>query len=254
MSVNSLTDREERPPYIRFEQRPVQDKQESIKQGRYIAKDVDFVLITPPYSKDCVEHKVTTWLQTCRTNVGNGRMPQVWLDNWQNMYEKWKEGQDVPVDGTDIKNWGGASPAQRKNMIGANIRTVEDMAACNDEGLKRLGFGGMELRNKAKAYLQASDDHGPIVEQNAQLIKDNERLTKQVETLVGKVNQLATQVQGQGEGETVELLDPAPAVTRPVDYSTMTDTEVKEAYTEKFGKKPHYKMKPTTILRHLTES
>lgn len=257
MSVNSLTDREERPPYIRFEQRPVQDKQESIKQGRYIAKDVDFVLITPPYSKDCVEHKVENWLQTCEQNLRNNRIPREWLDRWKEGYQRWKDGLDVPVNGTSVKNWPGASPAQIKNMIASNILTIEDMAACNDEGLRRLGFGGIDLRNKAKAYLQAAEDHGPLAEQNTQLIKDNKRLAKQVESLSEKVNLLSTQVQGKEvPRETIEiddLLDPVAEPVVTVDYDSMSDSEAKQAYIEKFGKQPHYKMKPTTIIRHLKE-
>ena len=56
MSVGELISREERPAYVRFERRPMEDKAASIREGRYVAKDVDFALVTPPYSNDCVEY------------------------------------------------------------------------------------------------------------------------------------------------------------------------------------------------------
>lgn len=257
MSVNDLQDREERPPYVRFETRSVQNKKESIRLGRFIADDVDYVLITPPNSRDLVHHKVDYWFSLCQQNIQNKRIQPAWVDNWRKMYEMWKQGQEIPENGTSVKNWPAITPAQCKNMISAGVRTIEDMAACNDESLKRLGMGATELRNKARAYLKSAVDHGPVVEQNAKLIKDNERLQGQVDLLVEKLRLLSVQAEGQAvPRETEEFINvsdimESPTVERFAIDPVYTDEELVNAYTEKFGKKPHHRMKMETIRESL---
>lgn len=115
MSVGEVSNREERPAYVRFERRPVEDKEASIREGRYMAKDVDFALITPPYSKDCVEQKVTRWLEDLERGVRDGRIPQQWATLWKEGYQKWQNGQEMPLHGTPILGWGVISPAQAEN-------------------------------------------------------------------------------------------------------------------------------------------
>ena len=153
MSVGELISREERPAYVRFERRPMEDKAASIREGRYVAKDVDFALVTPPYSKDCVEYKVEQWLINMERNVRDGRIPEKWADQWKASYNSWKNGQEMPLSGTPIKGWGVLSPAQQQTLIAMNCLTVEDLAGINDEGLRRIGMGAIELRDKAKNWL-----------------------------------------------------------------------------------------------------
>ena len=58
-----LASREERKPYVRFERMSVEDAAATLAAGRYVAKDVDYVLITPPYSKDVFKQKVKNWFE-----------------------------------------------------------------------------------------------------------------------------------------------------------------------------------------------
>jgi hypothetical protein len=95
MSVGDVSNREERPAYVRFERRPIEDKEASLREGRYVAKDVDFALITPPYSKDCVEQKVTRWLEDLDRGVRDGRIPTQWVELWKDGLNKWRNGQEV---------------------------------------------------------------------------------------------------------------------------------------------------------------
>lgn len=196
MSVGEVSNREERPAYVRFERRPVEDKEASLREGRYVAKDVDFALITPPYSKDCVEQKVTRWLEDLDRGVRDGRIPQQWATLWKEGYHKWQNGQEMPLHGTPILGWGVISPAQQKMLIAINCLTVEDLAQINDEGMKRVGMGGLELRNKAKNWLASVKDHGGLTiqmsaleQENAQLKASVEGLKAQVEALKGMIPQ-----------------------------------------------------------------
>lgn len=190
MSVGELSSREERPAYVRFERRPVEDKVASVAQGRYVARDVDFALITPPYSKDCVEHKVDKWFAENDRKVRIGRMPKEWAKMYRDAYQLWLDGQEIPEQGTPIKGWGLISPAQQEMLIRINCRTVEDLAAINDEGMKRIGMGALELKNKAVNWLRTLKDHGPLAMQVTTLETENKLLREQVGTLVKKVEQL----------------------------------------------------------------
>lgn len=190
MSVGDVSNREERPAYVRFERRPIEDKEASLREGRYVAKDVDFALITPPYSKDCVEQKVTRWLEDLDRGARDGRIPQQWVDLWKDGLNKWKNGQEIPLHGTPILGWGVISPAQQKMLIAINCLTVEDLAQVNDEGMKRIGMGGLELRNKAKNWLNSVKDHGGITIQMTALEQENHNLKASIEGLKAQVEAL----------------------------------------------------------------
>lgn len=221
MSVGEVSNREERPAYVRFERRPIEDKEASLREGRYVAKDVDFALITPPYSKDCVEQKVTRWLEDLERGVRDGRIPQQWATMWKEGYQKWQNGQEMPLHGTPILGWGVISPAQQKMLIAINCLTVEDLAQINDEGMKRVGMGGLELRNKAKNWLASVKDHGGLTiqmsaleQENAQLKASVDGLKAQVEALKGMIPQQPQMMQQpyveQGISAS-DLLDDDPA-------------------------------------------
>ena len=225
MSVGEVLNREERPAYVRFERRPMEDKKASIDAGRYVAKDVDFALVTPPYSKDCVEYKVEQWLINMDRNVRDGRIPERWADQWKASYQSWKNGQEMPLHGTPIKGWGVVSPAQQQTLIAMNCLTVEDLAGINDEGLRRIGMGAVELRDKAKNWLASMKDHGAVTVQLAAMEQENRNLAATVETLKAQVEALKgmipkqpevlVQVGREPEINADELLDDEPVVEEP---------------------------------------
>lgn len=190
-SVLGMVDTTERPPLVRFERRGVEDRNESIKQSRYIEKDIDMALVTPAGSRDVMVHTVEEWMKGIRRSVRESRMPQSWLDRYEDQYRRWKEGEELPVDGTPIKGWGIISPAQQKNLIGINVLTVEDLAKLNDEGLRRVGMGAIELKNKAVAWLRTLDDKGGLAMENAVLKSENEALKARVDALSRKLEEIA---------------------------------------------------------------
>jgi hypothetical protein len=163
--------RDDRPAYVRFERIAVEDVQATLQAGHYVAKDIDMALITPPYSKDVMKYKVKAWFDILDQDVRNNRIPQAWLDNYKKSYDAFKNGQDMPVVGTAIRGWGIISPAQQETLIKMSVLTVEDLAAMNDEGIKRVGMGGIDLKNKAKAWLLQLKDNGALAIQMADLQK-----------------------------------------------------------------------------------
>jgi hypothetical protein len=147
----------ERPPYVTFEQRPIQNVDKSAEEGIPVYEDVDYVIITPIGGKDTVEMRVNRWLEQSEKQVADQRMPAEWLPHYKAMYAAWKEGQEMPVTGLSVKMWPIATPADVKNLISANILTVEDLAQANEASLMRLGMGARALKQKAEAYLKSAE-------------------------------------------------------------------------------------------------
>lgn len=182
--------KEERPAYVRFEIRAVEDRNATIKNGYFTTKDVEFALVTPPYSKDCIEKEVTAWLHENEENARKQRIPREWADKWKAAYEAWKKGQELPLDGTPIKGWGVLSPAQQSNLLAVGVKTVQDLAKLNAEGAARIGMGAIDLKNRAIAYLKAEQGPGKAAQQIAALEADNSRLEEQVKQLAATVDEL----------------------------------------------------------------
>lgn len=193
-ALESVVERQERPAYVRFEKRPVEDKAASLAAGRYVAKDVDYALISPPYSKDVVVQKVDAWLKQLDQDVAMERLPAKWRDAYREGYAKWQAGQEMPLHGTPIRGWPVISPAQQENLIRMNILTVEDMAHINDEGARRLGMGWLELKNKALAWLQQAEDKGPLTMEVAELKKVNANQAAQIEAMQQQISALTARI------------------------------------------------------------
>ena len=269
MSVGELVSREERPPYVRFERQVVEDKAASLAQGHYVGKDVDFVMVTPCGSKDEMVSKVDRWFETTERNVRDGRMNSKWLELWKEGYARWKNGQEMPLNGTAIRGWGLISPAMQETLIRMHCITIEDLAAINDEGLRRIGMGAMELRNKAKTYLQAMKDHGPITTQMTALEQENKILKSQIETLGAQVAALRINntsnlsivqpyLEPEREITAADLLEDEPTelqinIASRMELKREMDATPAQQYEAKFGKPPHHRMKPETILEALKE-
>ena len=252
-------EREDRPAFVRFERRPVEDAAATLKAGRSICKDIDYALVTPPYSKDCVEYKVTTWKTNLERNVLRKKVSPDWVKQWMAQYDAWKEGNEAPVNGTDIRNWSVLSPAQVKNVIAAGCRTVEDLAQINDQGLRYIGMGANELKKKANTYLQAATDHGPVVIKNAELERENAQLKGTIESLQSQMNTLSQSVHTLAN-ERLEVADPDAPAENVISMSDIVDDETpamtelnvaRQAYREKFGKNAHPFAKLETINKKL---
>lgn len=232
-AVGDVLGRKDRPPYVSFHKVPVEDKAASREQGHYVAKDVDYVHVTPPYSKDLNKFKVTDWLVQLERDARNNRIPPEWVENYKKQYRAWCEGQELPPNGSPIKGWGVISPAQQETLIRLNILTVEDLAAINDEGIRRIGMGAVDLKNKAKAWLAQLNDVGPLTQEFAAVKARNRELEASVETLARQVKALMAQQEGPGK--------PPAEASEEITANDLIDDrdDLAAQYKAKFGKAPH---------------
>lgn len=153
----------ERPPYVVFEHRPIEDREASIAAGRLVQKDVPFALITPAGSRDRIEKRAEQWLEDKARDVAAGRMPEEWLRGFHAKFEAWQKGQAEPLDGTPLSSWTLLTPAQAQNLKSLGMNTVEHVAAANAEALAKMGMGALELKQKAAEWLATANNQGAAV-------------------------------------------------------------------------------------------
>ena len=169
----------DRPPYVVFEYRPVEDRTASIESGHYVAKDVAFAFITPQGSRDRIEQKADEWFTMLEKEVQDSRFPADWLKAYKGVYKDWLAGHETPVTGTSIKLWPILRPALVNTLLDINLRTVEDIANANEESVGRIGMGGRLLKQQAIDWLAAASSIGAVSEQVNTLRTENLSLKEQ---------------------------------------------------------------------------
>lgn len=185
--ASELSRREKSPAYVKFVTEAKHLVKQSEREGRYIAKDVDMVEVRQIGGTDSVKFEVEDWLQRIRQDVAAGRLEESISDRYAEMYRRWKNGQELPVEGTPIRTWPVISPAQAETCCAIGVRTVEELAELPDEGLRKLGMGGVTLKQKAKDWIAAGNDKGKVVQELATMKQENAQLHATVETLSKQV-------------------------------------------------------------------
>lgn len=188
------TQQRDRPAYVTFEIRPEENRQASIDAGHPKFDNVDYAIITPAGSKDRVERPVSAWFAHLAQEVQAERFPSDWLQKYRNDYAAWKEGREAPIDGTPLVSWPPISPAMLKELLGLRVRTVEDLAAANEETLARLGMGARALKQQAVDWLATSNNIGKVAGQLTALQVKLEAQAKQIETLLQRNQSLEQQL------------------------------------------------------------
>jgi len=179
-----------RPPYVRFEVRAVEDRDASIEAGHYVAKDVVYAIVTPVGSKDQVEKPASEWIEGLQEGVRQERIPANWPDLYTDALKRFEQNQEDPEFGTPLRNWAGLTPAQLRMLTDANIRSVEDVAAMNEEAVSRIGMGGRALKSRAQAWLDTQSNGGKVSEELASLRVEIDALKAQNKTQADELQKL----------------------------------------------------------------
>jgi hypothetical protein len=175
---------ENRPVYVRFEFRAVEDRAESIKEGHFVARDVAYVIVTPPGGNLEIEAQAEEWLRR--------KAADPFIEHYRKAYEAWRAGQEEPEYGTPVRSWPAVSPAQIAACVAAKIRTVEDLATAPEEALARIGNGARALQNKAQKWLESAATTGVSAEKIATLERDKAALESRVDELTQEVERLTS--------------------------------------------------------------
>ncbi len=203
MSVSMMGDARSRPPFIRFEERSVEDRDATIASGGLKMKAVDWVIVSQPGSKDTVEKEAKQWLEAAKHNPN---FDPAWVDRFHTYYRMWKEGQEITPDGTHVRMWAPISKAEAEQLIASGLRTVEDLAIANEQALQAYGIGARGLQQKARAWLESAAKTGKTAEEITHLRAKTESQDKQIEELREKIRQLARSAPKDEEAVTDDFL------------------------------------------------
>jgi len=198
-----------RRPFIRFEVVPIEDRAATAAAGVYMTQDVDFIIIVPHGSEGKTELRENyhDWIAKIKRQLGpvraagadNGtpmivesRFPREWLETIEKGYAAWKKGEELPVEGTPLKQWAVLPPSMLQNCIANHIFTIEQLAEASDEAINPIGMGARRFRNDAQNWLKINkeDSRNQLVTEMSQMKADNAQLRQQVMDLTGQMAEL----------------------------------------------------------------
>lgn len=190
--MTNITLIDQRPPFVRFEDRSVEDREATLAQGRLMMKSETWAYVHAIGSKDVNEKKVDEWFEHLRGQVQRRQYPAEWLAAFEKKYAEFKSGQEPSVDGTHVREWASVDRATAQNLIGASVLTVEDVAAMNEETMKRVGMNARALKQKAQDWLKMADKRKGAAELE-QLRAENGNLKARLEGLEAQIAKLVAE-------------------------------------------------------------
>jgi len=191
---------EARPPYVEFEYKPVEDRDQSIEKGAIVYKDVAFARITPAGGRDYIEKNAEEWLKQIKDKAMKGEYDPRWSDHFNAQYKAWRDGQELPIEGTPILMCGFFTPAQQRQILSGNVRTLEDLASASEDTLARIGMGSREFKEKAQKSLATAEGGKIALQHEALTVKLADALAR-VESLEAANRKLKAQAK---QGNLVE--------------------------------------------------
>lgn len=186
--INQNTDEQQAPPRLEFEYRPVEDRKKTQETGSYVSKDVAFVLVHRPGSKDVHEEDAEAWGRKLAERARQGLCPSSWVHDFKRIFEAWKKGEEIPVEGTPIRLWPGLKPSEVKMILAAGFLTVEQLASANDVEAGTIGLQAIDYRNRARQYLEAANGPGKMLEKQKALEAQIAAQQEQINQLLSAVN------------------------------------------------------------------
>lgn len=182
-------------PHIRFETRTEEDRNASIEAGRMIYKDVDWIIVTPHGARDSNEDHAVAWIEKKANAARQGTFDIEILGKIRKAYEAYKEGKELPVDGTPLAMLPHLfTPAEIANCKSLNILSLETLSQANEETIARLGMGGREMKNRAvEAVRLSATGTGEALKVTA-LQQENADLKSRMQDLENVIRDLQAQM------------------------------------------------------------
>lgn len=127
--------------YVKFYRQWVRNNFKSNAEGREVGDEQDFILIiSPGNSKTEVRRKASD----------NDKM--AYAQEWA----AYLQGKEQQIAGTPIELLPGMPNGMADALKAQYIYTIEQMAGLSDIAMQKVGMGGNEIRNKARAFLQGN--------------------------------------------------------------------------------------------------
>lgn len=124
--------------YVKFYRQWVRNNFKSKAEGREVGEEQDFVMIiSPGQAKTEVRRKATDADKL----------------TYAQEFAAYQAGKEQQIAGTPIELLPGLPNGMADALKAQYIFTIEQMADLSDIGMQKVGMGGNEIRQKAKAYM-----------------------------------------------------------------------------------------------------
>lgn len=133
-------------------------------------------------------------------------------------YQAFKEGRELPTDGTPIEFWLGANDARVHVLKSLHLRTVEAVAEMSDTSLTSVGMGARELRKRAQNFLDAQST-SKVAKQLAAKDHELEELKRRLAALEAGAEPAEDELQVEGASQVLSEDDDSPVASRPAGAS-----------------------------------
>lgn len=161
---------------VKFEMRAIPLVKESEKEGRPMFKDIPYIYIITPGSRDIMATEATPEYQ------------RRFKKQWENFLAR----EATPETGTPLAEVPWLSKSQVAEMNANNVRTVEQLANLPDN-LSNGVMGYHMLKDRAKRYLEAAAGEAPMLQLEAKLKERDAKIEAQqaqIEELIQQVKLL----------------------------------------------------------------
>jgi hypothetical protein len=146
--------------HVTFSGKAVPDERATVEAGRPIFKDVDWIVINIPGSRDDVQRPVR--------ESDKSRFPRQWA-----AYKAGKAQEGTT--GTPLSMWPGVTRAQAEELAFFGAKTVEQLAEMPDGNLQKF-MGGNALKQRAKDFIAAAKGEAPMAQMRSELEKRDAEL------------------------------------------------------------------------------
>lgn len=151
------------PLMIGFEMRAAIDEEASARAGHPKHKDVEYI---------------TKMVAGDTKNVAVRPVRDLDRREFSEQYQHWKRGQEARArDGMALEAWPGATRAQVEDLRAQHVFSVEQFANAADEFCSNLGSEYLNLRQRARDYLESAKGGAAM----AQLRAEHEELRTHLE-------------------------------------------------------------------------
>jgi len=148
--------------FVKFENKPVQDKQATADQGRPIFKEIPHISIRAAGSQNFV----------CRraSHADRQRFPR--------HFAAFEQKQEMPVEGTLLSEWPLISRTMAKELEGLEVKTVEQLVNMSDQNSQNF-MGINELKRKAQLFLDHAAGEAPLIKMQDELTQRDATIAQQ---------------------------------------------------------------------------
>lgn len=161
-----------------------------------------------------------------------------WLtyaERWPEHYKAFKAGQAYIGEGTPISEAPFLTEARRRELRAMEIHTIETLAELPDRMRTRLGMGGLELMQQARAWVEKQKGFAA----ESRLASENEALRAQLNALAEKVAML-----GQSSAPKVDAVSP---------FASWADDDMKAYIKDATGQAPRGQPSHDTLVKMCDE-